>query len=103
MNQSPAHKNHDNRSTGPVLMPLRMFVVKITGEADAGDDQSIKKAVRRYHNRLANGSIPRSVFRKIGKELFVIIPLFYELINFPSNTSDGYGQSDLKQPATDGR
>ena len=65
----------------PTLMPLHRFVVAITGEAEHGDEVAIKKAVRRYHNRLANGSVPRAIFRKIGKELFVHLDDFYNWVN----------------------
>ena len=58
-------------STALQLMPLRIFVVKITNEADGDDDKSILKAVKSYHNRLANGSVPKNLFKKIGKQLFV--------------------------------
>ena len=65
----------------PQLLPLSRFVVIITGEAAQDDQSGVKKAVRRYHNRLANGSIPRSIFRKIGKELFVHIEDFNDWVN----------------------
>ncbi len=55
----------------PTLMPLRRFVVEITGDASESNQQKIQQAVRKYHNRLANGTVPRSIFRKIGKELYV--------------------------------
>lgn len=58
------------------LMPLRRAVCSVTGEAAEGDDQGIRKAVRRWHNRLSNGSVPRSIFRKIGKELFLDLQAF---------------------------
>ncbi len=60
----------------PQIMPLRRFVVQITGEAEPQNQQEIQKAIRRYHNRLANGTIPRSLFRKIGKELFIVLEDF---------------------------
>jgi len=62
------------------LMPLRIFVVKITNEADEDDEQSILKAVKSYHNRLANGSVPRNLFKKIGKQLYVDLKEFNDWI-----------------------
>ena len=53
------------------LMPLRRAVVEITNEATANDDTTIRKAIRSWHNRLATGSIPRSVVTKLGRELFL--------------------------------
>jgi hypothetical protein len=58
------------------IVPLRQFVVDFTHEAREDDQQGIQKAVRRYHNRLANGTVPRSLFKKIGKELFVELRKF---------------------------
>lgn len=53
------------------LMPLRKAVVEITNEATAKDDITIRKAIKSWHNRLATGSIPRSVVTKLGRELFL--------------------------------
>ena len=53
------------------LMPLKRFVVDITMQAKEENEQSIRKVVRSWHNRLANGSIPRKVVTKLGRELFV--------------------------------
>jgi hypothetical protein len=53
------------------LMPLKRFVVDITMEAKEENEQSIRKVVRSWHNRLANGTIPRTVVTKLGRELFV--------------------------------
>jgi hypothetical protein len=53
------------------LMPLRRVVVEITNEAPADDEQSIKKAVRSWYNKLAGGSIPRDVLVKLGRDLFL--------------------------------
>jgi hypothetical protein len=60
----------------PILMPLRRFVVDVTGDASENSQQEIQQAIRRYHNRLANGSVPRSIFRKMGKELYVHLEEF---------------------------
>lgn len=54
-----------------VLMPLKKAVVEITNEALADDQQSIRKAVRCWHNRLFNGSVPRDVVTKLGRQLFL--------------------------------
>ena len=73
---SISSKYSDHNSYQPQLIPLHRFVVKITNEADPDDDEAVRKAVRRYHNKLANGSIPRDIFCKIGKELFVNLDKF---------------------------
>ncbi len=65
----------------PTLMPLRRFVVEITGDASENNQQEIQQAVRKYHNRLANGTIPRSIFRKIGKELYAHLENFHRWNN----------------------
>jgi hypothetical protein len=62
-----------NRCNKSNLVPLRRMVTGITGEAAEDDQQQIQKAIRRWHNRLANGSVPRSLFVKIGRELFLKI------------------------------
>lgn len=53
------------------LMPLRRAVVEITNEACTGDDPGIRKAIKSWHNRLANGTIPRTVVTKLGRDLFL--------------------------------
>jgi|GEM_PF-1083938 len=60
----------------PNVMPLRKVVCQLTNEASAGDDQAIRKAVRAWHNRLASGTIPRAIIRKLGRELFVDVEAF---------------------------
>jgi hypothetical protein len=60
------------------LMPLKRVVCIITNEAALGDEQGIRKAVKAWHNKLANGSVPRSMFRKIGKHLFVDLAEFQD-------------------------
>jgi hypothetical protein len=55
------------------LMPLRRVVVEITNEAVPNDLQSNRKALKSWHNRLSNGSIPRSIVTKLGRELFLDI------------------------------
>jgi hypothetical protein len=61
------------------LMPLRRVVVGITNEAVANDDISIRKAIKAWHNRLASGSIPRKVVKKLGRELFLDLDAWEEL------------------------
>ena len=53
------------------LMPLRRVVLEVTNEAYPNDCQSQKKAIKSWHNRLSNGSIPRSIVTKLGRELFL--------------------------------
>jgi hypothetical protein len=53
------------------LMPLKKAVVRVTNEAETEDEESIRKAVKSWHNRLAGGSIPRAVVVKLGRELFL--------------------------------
>jgi len=55
----------------PQLLPLKRFVVEITGEAHPDDPQGVQRAIKAWHNRLQTGSIPRSVVEKIGRSLFV--------------------------------
>jgi hypothetical protein len=70
----------------PMFLPLRRFVIKVTGDADEGNYEEIQKAIRRYHNRLANGTIPRSIFKKIGKELYVDLVGFKLWVNKDSKS-----------------
>jgi hypothetical protein len=53
------------------IMPLRRAVVRITHQADEDNPESIRKAVRTWHNALANGTIPRSLVKKFGRELYL--------------------------------
>ena len=52
-------------------MPLKRVVVEVTHEAHPGKHHEIRKAIRAWHNRLFNGSIPRGVVVKLGRELFL--------------------------------
>ena len=54
-------------------MPLKRVVVEVTHEAHAGKHYEIRKAIRAWHNRLFNGSVPRDVVVKLGRELFLNI------------------------------
>ncbi len=53
------------------MMPLRRVVTEITCESEKGDDVGIRRAIKSWHNRLANGSIPRNIVIKLGRELFL--------------------------------
>lgn len=53
------------------LMPLRRAVVEVTHEARSGDDPGIRRAVKSWHNRLSNGSIPRYLVTRLGRQLFL--------------------------------
>lgn len=53
------------------IMPLKRAVVEITNEACPDDEMGIRKAVKSWHNRLANGTIPRTVVTKLGRDLFL--------------------------------
>jgi len=70
--------NHSVKSADINLMPLKLAVCLITREAKEEDEQSIKKAVKSWHNKLANGSVPRFLFKKIGKQLFLDLKAFEE-------------------------
>jgi hypothetical protein len=60
------------------IMPLRKAVVLITNEASADDQQSIRKAIKSWHNRLNSGSIPRTIITKLGRELFLDLDAWEE-------------------------
>lgn len=63
-------------SSNVKLMPLNKFVVVVTNEAMVNDKESNKKASKSWHNRLNNGTVPRYLFKKIGKQLFVDLAAF---------------------------
>lgn len=63
------------------LMPLKVVVCQLTNEADPRDPQAVRQAVKKWHNKLANGSIPRFLFKKIGKELFLDVIAFETWLN----------------------
>jgi hypothetical protein len=52
-------------------MPLKKAVTSLTMEAKPGDDEEIRRAVKAWHNRLANGSVPRKLVIRIGRQLFL--------------------------------
>lgn len=60
------------------IMPLRRVVTEVTYEAVIGDDVGIRRAIKSWHNRLSNGSIPRSIIKKLGRELFLDIEAWEE-------------------------
>ena len=62
-------------------MPLKRAVCFVTGEADVNDQRGIQKAVRAWHNRLSNGTVPREIFVKIGKCLFMDVERFEKWIS----------------------
>ena len=53
------------------LMPLKRVVTQLSHEADPDDQEKIRKAIRAWHNRLHNGSIPRNLVTRLGRELYV--------------------------------
>jgi hypothetical protein len=53
------------------LMPLKRAVVEVTGEAMDDNPESIRKAIRAWHNRLNSGSIPRHLVAKVGRGLYL--------------------------------
>ncbi len=53
------------------LMPLRRVVVEVTNEVACDDSEGNRKAIKGWHNRLNNGSIPRHIVTKLGRELFL--------------------------------
>ena len=61
----------EKESPMPEMMPLKRAVVEITGEAVNDDPESVRKAIRAWHNRLSSGSIPRCVVVKVGRGLFL--------------------------------
>ena len=53
------------------LMPLRKVVVDITHEAAHSDPGSIRKAIKAWHNRLSNGTVPKTLVVKLGRQLYL--------------------------------
>jgi len=60
------------------LMPLRRVVIEVTHEAFPDDVESTRKAIRSWHNRLQNHSIPRTLVKKLGRELFLDLNAWQE-------------------------
>jgi hypothetical protein len=76
------------------LMPLRKVVTEVTNEADPDDQSGIRRAIRAWHNRLANGSVPRQLVAKIGRQLFLDLDAFNDWIE---------GQNKQEAPPRRGR
>ena len=74
------------------MMPLRRVVTEITCESEKGDDVGIRRAIKSWHNRLANGSIPRNIIIKLGRELFL------DLDAWESWWAERSAQKDRKSP-----
>jgi hypothetical protein len=74
------------------LMPLRRVVVDLTNEALPSDETGIRKAIKSWHNRLSNGSIPRSVVTKLGRELFLNLDAWEQWLEERANRSVKCGQ-----------
>jgi hypothetical protein len=53
------------------IMPLKRVVIEITNQASENDPMSVKKAIKKWHNALSNGSIPRDLVKKFGRELYL--------------------------------
>jgi hypothetical protein len=53
------------------IMPLKRVVIEITNQASENDPISIRRAIRSWHNALANGTIPRCLVKKFGRELYL--------------------------------
>lgn len=60
------------------LMPLKRAVVEITNEAEPNDPQGSRRAIKSWHNRLSNGTVPRRIIRKLGRELFLDLEAWEE-------------------------
>jgi hypothetical protein len=60
------------------IMPLTRAVVVKTHEASPDDPQENRKAIKSWHNRLYNGSIPRSVVIKLGRGLYLDLQAWEE-------------------------
>ena len=53
------------------IMPLRKAVVQITHEATPEDSEAIHKALKAWHNRIFNGSIPKTLVIRLGRQLYL--------------------------------
>jgi len=70
-------------------MPLRRVVTELTNEAEKGNPESVRKAIKSWHNKLAGGSIPRSIVTKLGKELFLDVEKWDEWLEQRQRESKG--------------
>jgi hypothetical protein len=60
------------------LMPLKRVVTELTHEARSDDPEEIRRKIKSWHNRLNVGSIPRTLIRKLGRELFLDLDAWEE-------------------------
>jgi hypothetical protein len=74
------------------LIPLKGAVVKLSHEAELGDEEGIRRAVKAWYNRLHNGSIPRTLVRKLGKGLFVDLEVWEEMFSEKDERHNNLGR-----------
>ena len=79
------------------LIPLKRAVIELTHEAELGDEEGVRRAVKAWQNRLYNGSIPRGLVRKLGRGLFVDLEAWQELL---SEKDKGQHNPDRGRPRT---
>ncbi len=82
------------------LMPLRRAVIVLTHEAEPGDEDGIRRAVKAWHNRIQNGSIPRSLLRKLGRGLFLDLENWQEMLSEKNGRQSNLGRG---RPRTNSR
>lgn len=82
------------------IMPLKRAVVELTHEAESGDENGIRRAVKAWQNRAYNGSIPRALLRKLGKGLFVDLEIWQEMLSEKNKRNHDVGGG---RPRTDSR
>ena len=63
------------------LMPLKKVVVNITHQADPKDPESIRRAIRKWHNSLASGTLPRCLVKKFGRELYLRLDIWDQWVS----------------------
>jgi hypothetical protein len=63
------------------LMPLKKVVVDITHQADPKDPESIRRAIRKWHNSLASGTLPRCLVKKLGRELYLRLDIWEQWVS----------------------
>jgi len=80
------------------LIPLKRFVVKNTGQAGPNDPVERRKAIKGWHNKFYQGSVPRTFIKKIGKELFVDLEAWEKWLegNNPESSNPGPGRPRTK-------
>jgi hypothetical protein len=67
--------------TNTELMPLTKVVVNITHQADSENPESIRKAVKTWHNGFANGTLPRCLVKKFGRELYLRLDVWEQWVS----------------------